>query len=194
LLAKYASNLPRSVRFVLWGIEEIGLLGSRAYAAAHSDELDQIRFYLNMDSAGAKTNNRDIVLNEWPALQPLVERWRDEMALSFAVGQRTSAHSDHFPFFMAGVPTGSMQSAVESLEGRGYGHTRYDTVDKVDLDDLREAAALAARLALRIASEENWPVVRRGEEVVRELLDTPEYRQEQEIRARVGALYAQVRQ
>jgi hypothetical protein len=147
-----------------------------------------------MDSAGAKTNNRDIVLNEWPALQPLVERWREEMALSFAVGQRTSAHSDHFPFFMAGVPTGSMQSAVESLEGRGYGHTRYDTVDKVELDDLREAAALAARLALRIASEENWPVARRDEEVVRELLDTPEYRQEQELRARVRAHYAQVRQ
>jgi Zn-dependent M28 family amino/carboxypeptidase len=192
LLAQYASDLPRSVRFVLWGIEEIGLLGSRAYAAAHADELDQFRFYLNMDSAGAKTNNRDIVLNEWPALQPLIERWREEMALSFAVGQRTSAHSDHFPFFMAGVPTGSMQSAAESLEGRGYGHTRYDTVDKVELDDLRQAADLAARLALRIASEEDWPVARRDEEVVRELLDTPEYRQEQELRARVSALYAQV--
>ena len=194
LLATYASSLPRSVRFVLWGIEEIGLLGSRAYVVAHSDELDQIRFYLNMDSAGAKTNNRDIVLNEWPTLQPLVERWREEMALSFAVGQRTSAHSDHFPFFMAGVPTGSMQSAVESLEGRGYGHTRYDTVDKVALDDLREAAALAARLALRMASEEDWPVARRDEEVVRELLDTPEYREERELRARVSALYAQARQ
>jgi Iap family predicted aminopeptidase len=193
LLARYASDLPRTVRFALWGIEEIGLLGSRAYAAAHAGELDQIRFYLNMDSAGAKTNDRDIVLNEWPELQPLIERWREEMSLSFAVGQRTSAHSDHFPFFMAGVPTGSMQSAVQSLEGRGYGHTSYDTVDKVALDDLREAAALAARLALRIASEEDWPAARRDEEVVRALLDTPEYREEQELRARVGALYAQVR-
>jgi hypothetical protein len=147
-----------------------------------------------MDSAGAKTNDRDIVLNEWPELQPLIERWREEMSLSFAVGQRTSAHSDHFPFFMAGVPTGSMQSAVQSLEGRGYGHTCYDTVDKVALDDLREAAALAARLALRIASEEDWPSARRDEEIVRALLDTPEYQEEQEVRARVGAFYAQVRQ
>ena len=31
LLARYAPALPCTVRFVLWGIEEIGLLGSRAY-------------------------------------------------------------------------------------------------------------------------------------------------------------------
>jgi Iap family predicted aminopeptidase len=194
LLARYAPALPRTVRFVLWGIEEIGLLGSKAYAAAHAAELDQIRFYLNMDSAGTRTNKRDIVLNEWPALQTLIERWRDEMALSFAVGQRTSAHSDHFPFFMAGVPTGGMESAVQSLEGRGYGHTHFDTVDKVALEDLRQAAALAARLALRMASEEAWPVTRRDEAVVQELLNTPEYREERALRARVSALYAQRRQ
>ena len=68
------------------------------------------------------------------------------MALEFAVGQRTSAHSDHYPFFMAGVPTGGMQSADLSLAGRGYGHTQYDTVDKVDPTCLREASTLAARL------------------------------------------------
>ena len=40
------------------------------------------------------------------------------------------------PFFMAGVPTGGLQSAERSLAGRGYGHTQHDTVDKVDLSVL----------------------------------------------------------
>ena len=191
VLAKYAPGLPYTVRFVLWGIEEIGLLGSRAYAKTHADELSNIRFYLNMDSAGAPGNNRDIVLNEWPTLEPLLERWRDTMALEFAIGQSVSAHSDHFPFFMAGVPTGGMQSAERSNEGRGYGHTQYDTVDKVDLKGLREAATFAARLALRLASEESWPVARRDEADVLALLDGPDYQEEKAFRDRLDALYAE---
>jgi aminopeptidase YwaD len=173
VLAQYAPDLPCTVRFALWGIEEIGLIGSREYVRAHADELGQIRFYLNMDSAGATTNKRDIVLNEWPDLAPPMERWSEEMALGFAVGQSVTAYSDHFPFFMAGVPTGSMQSAKQTLTGRGYGHTAHDTVDKVEPKALREAATLAARLALRIASAETWPVARREEQAVLDLLDSP---------------------
>jgi Zn-dependent M28 family amino/carboxypeptidase len=193
VLAKYASELPYTVRFVLWGIEEIGLLGSKAYVEAHAGELSKIRFYLNMDSAGAKGNKRDIVLNEWPELVPIFERWRDDMGLEFAVGQSVHAHSDHFPFFMAGVPTGGLQSAERSMEGRGYGHTRYDTVDKVDLASLREAGALAARVALRVASVMNWPVAQRDGEEVLELLDSPEYQEERAFRDRLDAFYEQAR-
>ncbi len=193
-LATYAPSLPCTVRFALWGIEEIGLLGSRKYVEVHADELSNIRFYLNMDSAGAKTNNRDIVLNEWPDLEPHFKCWGEEMALDFEVAQSVTAYSDHFPFFMAGVPTGGMQSATRSLEGRGYGHTQHDTVDKVDLVSLREASTLAARLALRMASKETWPVTRREEKTVQELLDSPEYREEKEYRAKLDAFYEKARQ
>jgi Zn-dependent M28 family amino/carboxypeptidase len=187
VLARHMPDLPRTVRFCLWGVEETGLFGSRAYVAAHAGELSNIRFYLNMDAAGAATNVRDIVLNEWPELEAVIRRWRDEMADDFAVGQSVLAYSDHYPFFLEGVPTGGMQSVQESLTGRGYGHTRYDTVDKVELDDLREASALAARLALRLASEEAWPVSRRETEAVKALLDSPEYREEEAYRQRLEA-------
>jgi Zn-dependent M28 family amino/carboxypeptidase len=193
VLSKYAPEMRCTVRFALWGVEEIGLLGSNQYAQEHADELSDIRFYLNMDSAGARRNNRDIVLNEWLDLQPLFEHWSDEMALQFAVGQSVSAHSDHFPFFMAGVPTGAISSAERSMEGRGYGHTMYDTVDKVDLTSLREAAALAARIALRVANETAWPVKRRDEATVVELLDSPDYREERAFSESIDALYAMER-
>jgi aminopeptidase YwaD len=194
MLAKYASNLPCTVRFALWGIEEIGLIGSKEYVKAHADELSNIRFYLNMDSAGSSSNKRDVVLNEWSDLEPYFERWSEEMALGFAVGQSVMAYSDHFPFFMAGVPTGGMQSAELAFSGRDYGHTHWDTVDKVELKNLREASTLAARLALRMASEETWPVARRDEETVTGLLDRPEYREEQEYRERLEAFYEKAEQ
>ena len=131
---------------------------------------------------------------EWPELEATFEQWRDEMAQDFAIGQSVHAFSDHFPFFMAGVPTGGIQSAERSLEGRGYGHTRYDTVDKVEQKALREASTLAARLAMRMASADPWPAARRDEAAVLQLLDSPDYREEQEFRDRLDAFYVQARQ
>ena len=189
VLAAHAPNPACTARFILWGVEEIGLFGSKEYVKTHKSELTNIRFYLNMDSAGTDNNNRDIVLNEWNTLETLFKRWSDEMAHEFAVGQSVNAFSDHFPFFMAGVPTGGMESAEKSLAGRGYGHTYHDTVDKVDLRSLRDASALAARLTLRMANEENWPAQRRDEKTVLELLDSPEYREEKEYRARLDAFF-----
>lgn len=193
VLAKYAPTHPYTIRFALWGIEEIGLIGSRQYVSEYADQLSRIRFYLNMDSAGSVRNNRDLIINEWKELEALFNRYGAEMAHKFIVAQSLSAFSDHFPFFMAGVPTGGMQSAIQSFEGRGFGHTRYDTVDKVDMTCLREASTLAARIALRVASEENWPVQMRDEKTVQELLDSPEYREEKEFRESLDAFYKKAR-
>jgi len=186
VLAKYGGELPHTVRFALWGVEEIGLLGSTQYVEQHAAELDHIRFYFNMDAAGGK-QAKDVVLNEWPDLAPLFEGWQREMALDFLVGQSFSAHSDHFPFLMQGVPTGGMQPVQRDLSGRGYGHTRYDTLDKVDIRNLREAATLAARLALRLAHTDEWPVTRRSQEAVRAMFDKPEYQEERAITAQIEA-------
>ena len=189
VLAKYAPPLPCTLRFALWGIEEIGLLGSSNYVRAHPSEVRRLRFYLNMDSAGA-TPGKDINLNEWPELEPLLARWRDEMALDFEIGQSVHAHSDHYPFFMAGVPTGGIEAVRQTRDGRGYGHTHFDTLDKVTLTGLREAASLAARLALRIAAAESWPAVRRDRKMVNAILNTPEHRQEMAYRSQLAQLYA----
>jgi aminopeptidase YwaD len=188
VLAQYAPDLPATIRFALWSAEEIGLIGSTQYVQQHAAELDKIRFYLNMDMAGA-IDPKDIVLNEWPALAPLFENWREEMALDFGVGQSLNAHSDHFPFMVAGVPTGGIGSLEPRTGGRGYGHTMFDTVEKVEMRGMREAAALAARLALRMASAKNWPVERRTEEQVKGILDSPDYREETELSERARSFY-----
>jgi Zn-dependent M28 family amino/carboxypeptidase len=154
----------------------------------HADELDRVRFYLNMDSAGA-VKTKGIVLNEWPELEPLFREWSADMAHPFLVGQSINAHSDHYPFLLAGVPTGGMESVKRDLSGRGYGHTAYDTLDKVSLPGVREAAVLAARLALRLANAEDWPVGRRTPETVAALFAGPQYAEEQEYRDEIAAYY-----
>jgi Zn-dependent M28 family amino/carboxypeptidase len=190
VLAKHGGELPRTLRFLLWGVEEIGLLGSKEYVNAHADELDNILFYLNMDSAGA-ISDKGLVLNEWPELEPVLGRWSEEMSLEFGVEQSVSAHSDHFPFMMAGVPTGGVGKVGGTKRGgRGYGHTRYDTLDKVTLTGLREAAALASRLLLRIATSDGWPAGRRDQDSVAAVLDGPDYNEEAAYRTRIETFYS----
>ncbi len=189
VLAAYAPPLPHTIRFALWSAEEIGLLGSTQYVKNHEAELDQIRFYLNMDMAGA-ISPKDIVLNEWPELERPFSEYRDQMALTFGIGQSLNAHSDHYPFMLAGVPTGSIGSLEVNTSGRGYGHTMFDTVDKVERSGMREAAALSARLALRMAAEDVWPGERRSPTAVQGVLDSPEYREEQEFNAQVKTYLA----
>lgn len=188
VLAQYAAHLPRTVRFALWGVEEIGLIGSRQYVTQHETDLDKLRFYFNMDAAGGRPE-KGVMLNEWPELTSLFTHWSEEMTLPFGVGQSVNAFSDHYPFMLAGVPTGGMEQVKTIRTGRGYGHTHYDTLDKADITLLREAAVLAARLAVRIASEEQWPVGRRSREAVTAVLDSPSYREREEYAARLDAYY-----
>ena len=149
-------RLKRRVRLILFGAEELGLFGSYEYVERHGDELDELRFMLNLDAAG-REGKKGVFLHGHPELEPLLERARREMGVELPYMQRVTPYSDHWPFFLKGIPCGSGGDPEAVRTGRGYGHTRYDTVDKVKLSDLREAASIYARLLLRMANIDEWP-------------------------------------
>lgn len=166
VLSTYAKNqIQCGIRFIAFGTEEIGLIGAKEYVKAHSKELDQIRLMLNMDAAGG-AGRKGIVMHHWPKLDGFFHEAREQMNYTLPYGQKLSAFSDHFPFFEAGVPTAGMGDIEATFTGRGFGHTAYDTLDKLNLADLREAASVASRILLRIASEKKWPVKRRTQKAV----------------------------
>jgi Iap family predicted aminopeptidase len=172
VLSKCARDrLKGTVRFVAWGTEELGLIGAHRYVLHHRDELDDIRFYFNMDSAGGPWE-KGVVLHLWPELAPFFLNAVDEMAMDVPVGHHLGGSSDHFPFFLHGVPTGGMGDPTGAPTGRGFGHTRYDTLDKIVLSDLRDAAACGARLAVRIANAQDFPAKRRGSDIVNHIVKT----------------------
>ena len=54
LFRHFAQNPPKkTIRFVWFGAEEVGLFGSKAYVKAHADELDSIDIMINCDVGGA---------------------------------------------------------------------------------------------------------------------------------------------
>jgi len=114
------------------------------------------------------------------------------MALDFAIGQTFHDASDHYPFLLEGVITGGIEAVRATRSGRGYGHTWYDTLDKVDQTNVRDAASLAARLALRIASEDDWPASPRDKEAVTVLLTQPERKDLYDYHQRIAAYFEQL--
>ena len=143
-------RLGLGVRFILFGGEETGLHGSRRYVDAHEGDVRACRFMLNLDSAGG-AGRKGFILHEVPELVPLIEHFAAEMSAQLPLTQRLTTSSDHWPFFLKGVPTASGADPDVSLL-TPYSHTRYDTVDKVDLEDLRRAASNYSRFIFRLAN------------------------------------------
>jgi Iap family predicted aminopeptidase len=165
-------GLKRRLRLVLFGGEETGLFGSHHYVDRHQDELGSLRFMLNLDTAG-RDGDKGILLHGQPELEDFIEAAASEATIEIPRMQKVTPYSDHWPFFLQGVPCGSGgdPEALRKKGGRGYGHTKYDTVDKVKMEDLREAAANYARLVLRIANADDWPGERLSEEEIEAFIE-----------------------
>jgi Zn-dependent M28 family amino/carboxypeptidase len=133
---------------------------------------------LNLDSGGSK-GNKGVTFHDFPELEPWVAKWSEEMKAYIPTDQVVSPYSDHWPFFLKSVPCGSGRDpeARRSRTGRGYGHTKYDTLDKVELTYLRLAAANYSRFLLRIANEDDWNPKRKTSKQIKAFIKEQGYDQ-----------------
>jgi aminopeptidase YwaD len=175
-LAPFAGQLKRTIRIVCFGCEEIGLLGSWNHCDQYSkpDSSETLKFMVNLDGAGRGKGGLEqvIVTGDEDELINYFESLGDEITYNFPVTSGLSAHSDHFPYFLAGHPSATLRSqdATAGMIGRGYGQTEADTVDKVTLRGLQMSAVLVARLAARMANDDSFPASPKTQTEVREIL------------------------
>ncbi len=160
--------LRRTLRFIGFGVEELGLIGSDAYVAAHAAELPKIQFMLNLDVTGANIANA-LALHGCPELIPYFQDAAKEMAYDLAITSAFHPYSDHFAFVMSGVPAGSL-GHTGGPPRQGYAHTPADTVDKVVPLELKISAMVAARLLLHVAQADAWQGTHKTQTQVRELV------------------------
>src|ERR1700683_243540 len=140
----------RSIRFILFSGEEEGLLGSHAYAVAHRAELDKAAAVIVFDSGTGKVTGfslggrKDIVDAANNVVAPLKQFDAAQLLTTAEWG------TDHFDFMLEGVPT-----FVAEQEEANYlinYHAMSDTLDKVDLPQLKKHVAEAAALTFGIAN------------------------------------------
>lgn len=169
-LAAHKAVLGRTIRFVTFPLEEIGLIGAENYVRMHAGELGRFVFMLNLDGAGGSGETM-LVLQGWPDQVPVFKRLVEETKEAVTVGDRVGLYSDMYPFAMAGVPSATMATWDPKQVGRGWGHTAADTLDKVNPRDLRRDALVVARLLLRLATREDFRPAHKTPADMRKLLE-----------------------
>ena len=83
---------------------------------------------------------------------------------------RLNPHSDHWPYVQWGVPGFHLMSETDS-EGRGWGHTRADTLDKIESRTLREQSILIADLVVELADSDTTIEHRSPDSIAAQLED-----------------------
>ncbi|PAU84035.1 peptidase M28 [Halorubrum salipaludis] len=149
-LAAREDELDTRVRFVGFGAEEVGLVGSSEFAA--SVDPDRVKAVVNVDS---NVFGRTLKLDHhgFDALAAAGERVSDRFDHPIALGEELVPHSDHWPFVERGIP-GYMVSGKTEGRGRGWGHTGADTLDKLESRNLREQAILLTELVVDLAGDD----------------------------------------
>lgn len=162
-LARHPGALRRTVRFVAFAQEELGLHGATAYADQLATQGANVRFMLNLDGAGRGPQGV-LTLQGWPESV----RWFKQLYGSLfesdvVVGDKIGLYSDMFPFAFHGYPSGTYMSSAPASAGapRGYGHTYWDSLDKVPPRAIALDAARTARLLLQLATREELPLARK---------------------------------
>jgi hypothetical protein len=149
-IAQSGLRPKRTIRFILFSGEEEGLLGSRAYAAAHAAEADSIQAVLVLDNGtgairGQALQGRTELEGLWHALlAPVAKLGADTVRNASKYG------TDHLSFLPYGVPGFNFDQV-----SRGYSHTHHsesDTYDKAVPGDLMQAAAVMAVSAYELAN------------------------------------------
>ncbi|GGW52828.1 M20/M25/M40 family metallo-hydrolase [Alishewanella tabrizica] len=126
----------RTIRVVLFGNEEGGLIGARAYAARHHQQLANHVFASESDFGAGRIWRFDTGMGE-QALTFARELQKKLAPLGIAMGPNTASGGPDVSILKAqGVPVASlMQDGTDYFD---YHHTPNDTLDKIDPAALRQ--------------------------------------------------------
>ena len=173
----------RTIRVGLWGGEEQGLLGSRAYVSEHfaarpepkepapgelpafmrndppapitlKPDHAKLSGYFNFDNGTGRI--RGVYLQENAVMKPVFEAWLEavkDLGVT-RVTMRNTGGTDHQSFDAVGLPGFQfIQDPIEYADGNFFGthHTTMDTYDRLQREDLMQAAVVVATFAWQAA-------------------------------------------
>lgn len=145
--ASFIGDLPqrprRSVRVLLFGAEEIGLVGVREYAKQHADEIDDHLLGAEVDSGGGRVHT--LVSGVGDDTVPVVREMAKLIAplgIEWSNSNDALGASDMSVLGRAGMPALNLNQNSNGYFD--YHHTPNDTFDKIIPEDMRYLTAAYA--------------------------------------------------
>ncbi len=169
-LAEYYKDHPHryGLRFVFCGSEERGLLGSKAYVAAHEKELDKIALCINLDMIGSIMGKFIACCTSEDKLVPYVAYLGLEKGFSVAPYQDVYS-SDSTPFADKGIP--AISFARSAPGNTATIHNSYDTMAVLSPDHIAADAEFILSFTDRMVNAVKCPVKKEMPDNMKEKLD-----------------------
>lgn len=172
LMRYFKANPPRrTLKFVFFGSEEQGLLGSKHYAASH--DLEKTVFMVNADVGGPVLGANKAYLTCNQDGVAYVAALLNEGGYAFEVKQNIQS-SDSIPMTDAGVPCLNINRAA--AHGAGVMHSRLDTVSFLSARGLGQILYPALDIMKRLDGASVFPIKREVPQEVRDMVDRYLYR------------------
>ena len=164
-LSRAGVKLDRTVKFVFFAAEELGMLGSYSYVRQHEAQLRDVVAMVNTDWPGSPAS-----LGVQRPFESLLRHLKEsgDAALRDAK-QGLGMYSDQFPFTMKGVPAMWVGGPITGRDLEIY-HTVFDTADKVPRQVIEESAEVMRRVAVDLASSKVDSIEHLTEEEFRDFL------------------------
>ena len=156
ILKALAVKPRRTIRIALWGGEEQGLLGSRAYVRDHltgdagKAARDKFSVYFNLDNGTPPISG--FYLEGNGEMKPVMEAWlkplNDIGATISTLGKIGS--TDHLSFINVGLPGFQAVQDYNNYDVRTH-HTNVDTYERVNPEALKQASVVVATVLYNAA-------------------------------------------
>ncbi len=169
-IAEYFLTHPHryGLRFVWCGSEERGLLGSKAFVAAHEEELTKMVLNINLDMIGCTMGKFIGCCTTEEALTHYLTYMGSELGMGISVKQDVYS-SDSTPFADKGVP--ALSFARIAPPSTGTIHNSYDTAALMSGEQMLKDIAFIVAFTGRMANSLRCPVDRKIPENMKEKLD-----------------------
>ena len=169
-LAEHFAKHPHrfGLRFVWCGCEERGLLGSKAYCAAHEAQLDQIVLNINLDMIGCIMGKFIACATAEDRLMHYIEYLAMERGFGLKASQDVYS-SDSTPFADRGIPAVSFARIAPN--NTATIHNSYDTMALMKGEQMAEDIDFLIAFTDRMANAQICPVKREMPENMKQKLD-----------------------
>lgn len=171
LLRYFAAHRPdRTLKFNWYGSEEQGLLGSKAWVAAHEDELDKHVLMINVDVAAATLGHNIARVLATDAGVGYVDALMRELGTACET-KLDIYSSDCIPFADRGIP--AVNLCRFGAPGANYIHDRRDCLASGYIDERALDITLQQALFLtkRAANAAFFPIERKIDDEIRKKVD-----------------------
>jgi carboxypeptidase Q len=157
ILKAVGARPKRTIRIGLWGAEELGLLGSKAYVAQHltgdanKEARDKLFVYLNLDPASGPIYGW--YMQDSEPSKAIFDKWTEPLK---DLGMRKNVlagigNTDHLSFRAVGVPGFNPIQEYKDYDVRTH-HTNVDLYERVREQDLKQNAVVMATFLWQAAT------------------------------------------